>query len=320
MSTRPDPGYVNPNYKGPIQSNPGDGESAIVIYGYVPSAVLAIVAIVTFGIALVGHLWRTIKSKKTRAFHALFVTGCLLELVGYGSRLSSHYSPFKVNSFVIQYFFIVVSPIAIQAALYIALATAVRRLSGKNGRGLLGFNPKWMVIGMIVADIVTTLIQVAGAALLGTAESNLYQGKDVKITPDQANNILLAGLSLQTAAFVIFICLLTSCVLRSQRHPLSSRIPTKLVLLLSLSSFLLLLRTTFRLAESASGIFSFASTSEGLFGGLEFTPVVLTTWIWVIVPLKKVLPPVLGDSEDGSSDMEQRRRLEEGKVESNGEL
>jgi len=70
-----------------------------------------------------------------------------------------------------------------QAALYIALAEAVRRISGRKGKGLLGFNPKFMVIGelqeirrrcsrvkadvsssrlagMIVADIVTTLIQV----------------------------------------------------------------------------------------------------------------------------------------------------------------
>jgi hypothetical protein len=194
---------------------------------------------------------------------------------------------------------------------------------------------------MIIADIVTTLIQVAGAALLGTAESNLYQGKDVALTPDQANNILIAGLALQvshspssyprsqliqlsrasqTVAFVIFILLLTNCVVRSRRQPLSARLPTALVLLLSLSSFLLLLRTTFRLAESAAGIFSFASTSEGLFGGLEFTPVVLTTWIWLAVPLKKVLPRELGKNEDRMSDMEQRRRLEEGKVESNGEL
>lgn len=123
----------------------------------------------------------------------------------------------------------------------------------------------------------------------------------------------------QTAAFVIFICLLTTCVVRSQRQPSSSRFPTTLSLLLSASSSLLLLRTTFRLAESASGIFSFASTSEGLFGGLEFTPVVLTTWIWVIVPLKRVLPNRAGEHGDSASDVEQRRGLEEGKIESSHE-
>lgn len=52
---------------------------------------------------------------------------------------------------MINYFFIVVGPIAIQAALYIALAEAVRRISGVKGTGLLGFNPRWMVIGESLA-------------------------------------------------------------------------------------------------------------------------------------------------------------------------
>jgi hypothetical protein len=54
---------------------------------------------------------------------------------------------------VIQYFFIVVAPIAIQAALYLALSAAVRRISGKGGKGLLGFNPKWMVIGELPSSV-----------------------------------------------------------------------------------------------------------------------------------------------------------------------
>ncbi|GAA5832828.1 hypothetical protein JCM5353_008347 [Sporobolomyces roseus] len=282
--------FVNPNYKGPINRDPSDGESGIVIYGYVPSAALAIVALVTFTLALGGHLWRTLQFKPTRAFHALFATGCVLEIVGYGSRLSSHYRPFYVNSFVIQYFFIVIGPIAMQAALYIGLAEAVRRISGRKGKGLLGFNPKFMVIGMIVADIITTLIQVAGAALVGTAESARYRGETSAVTPEQANDILLAGLCLQTVAFVIFIILLSLCVLRSRKLPLTSQLPKLLSTLLFISSILLLLRTTFRLAESAAGIFSVAASTEGLFGGLEYLPVVLTALLWVGIGLRQVLP------------------------------
>lgn len=62
---------------------------------------------------------------------------------------------------------------------------------------------------MIIADVITTLVQVAGAALIGTAESNLYQGKPTPITPEQANNILLAGLALQVRFYF------HSCRLRS---------------------------------------------------------------------------------------------------------
>lgn len=165
---------------------------------------------------------------------------------------------------------------------------------------------------MIVADIITTLIQVrvlltsllvrflnspepfrtkvAGAALVGTAESARYRGETSAVTPEQANDILLAGLCLQTVAFVIFILLLSLCVLRSRKLPLPSQLPKLLSILLFISSLLLLLRTTFRLAESAAGIFSVAASTEGLFGGLEYLPVVLTALLWVGIGLRQVLP------------------------------
>ncbi|GAA6059727.1 hypothetical protein JCM10212_000255 [Sporobolomyces blumeae] len=282
-------GFVNPNYKGPVNPNPADGESGIVIYGYVPSLALPVVALVTFALALSGHVARAVKAKRTRTFHWLIAAACLLELVGYASRLYSHKRPFVVVGFVVQYFFIVVAPVAVQAALYLALSAAVKRLSDE-GKGLLGFNPKWMVIGMIVADTVTTIIQIAGASLVGTAESSRYRGESSKVTPEQANDILLAGLALQTAAFVVFIVLLSICTWRSSRALSSVRLPTLLTSLLFASSLLLLLRTTFRLAESAAGIFSVAATTEALFGCLEYLPVVVTTWIWVVVPLEKALP------------------------------
>lgn len=35
----------------------------------------------------------------------------IMEIVGYSCRLVSHYHPFVVNYFVVQYFFVVVSPV-----------------------------------------------------------------------------------------------------------------------------------------------------------------------------------------------------------------
>jgi hypothetical protein len=51
----------------------------------------------------------------------------------------------------------------------------------------------------IVIDSVTTVIQIVGAALIGVAESKDSRGEETKITSDQANNILLAGLALQVS-------------------------------------------------------------------------------------------------------------------------
>lgn len=39
-----------------------------------------------------------------------------------------------------------------------------------------------------------------------------------------------------------------------------------------------------------SGVFEYAFTSEGLFGGLDFAPVVLALAIWAVFPLYKLLP------------------------------
>ena len=41
------------------------------------------------------------------------------------------------------------------------------------------------------------IIQIAGAALIGTSESDTVSGKVPPITPQQANDILIAGLATQ---------------------------------------------------------------------------------------------------------------------------
>lgn len=49
-------------------------------------------------------------------------------------------------------------------------------------------------------------------------------------------------------------------------------------------SLLVFLRTLFRLAETAQGLWSFASTHESLFGTLEFAPVA-SAGIWWLAAL-----------------------------------
>jgi hypothetical protein len=47
------------------------------------------------------------------------------------------------------------------------------------------------------ADAPEAVIQVAGAALIGKSESAKVQGTPFNVTPEQANDILLAGLAIQ---------------------------------------------------------------------------------------------------------------------------
>ena len=137
----------------------------------------------------------------------------------------------------------------------------------------------------VICDVVATLVQVAGAALIGAAESN---GKD----PGTANNILLAGLAFQVFSFLVFLGLL-AVFLKNAKHVLFASTPSSqdarrsnglgkvlggirvFVLALVAASLLVYLRTIFRLAETCQGVGGYASSREAFFGALEFAPVVL---------------------------------------------
>ena len=143
----------------------------------------------------------------------------------------------------------------------------------------------------VVCDVVATCIQVAGAALIGSAESN---GED----PTTPNHILLAGLAFQVASFLGFLVLLGRFLIgvrgvlvakRSGGQGMEERQRTGVlgkaervlggmkgfVVALVVVSLLIYLRTIFRLAETCQGVGGYASSQEALFGALEFAPVVL---------------------------------------------
>lgn len=177
----------------------------------------------------------------------------------------------NIPQFVIQYFFIVCAPVALTAAIYACLYKMARWASKATLSGL-GSNwrrPRWILWTFIVADIVTTGMQVAGAALIGAAES---EGKD----PTTPNNILLAGLAVQTFSFCMYFVVF-GFFLREIRRDRSLRLSRNFkvfVAALLLASLLILLRTVFRLAETAEGVYGYLMTHEAFFGALEFAPVV----------------------------------------------
>jgi hypothetical protein len=55
-----------------------------------------------------------------------------------------------------------------------------------------------MLMVVIVTDS-SAVVQVAGAALIGVSQSRQASGEVSKVTPKQANDILLAGLACQVS-------------------------------------------------------------------------------------------------------------------------
>lgn len=147
-----------------------------------------------------------------------------------------------------------------------AIYTTLTSLTNHGGDDLspLGLSKKTILAIFITSDVIATIVQVAGAALIGVSESN-------RKSPDTGNNILLAGLAFQVFSFLIFLILLL-IFLRNARKV--GRIQTFTFALVT-SSFLVYLRTCFRLAETAQGVMGYASSHEVLFGALEFGPIIL---------------------------------------------
>ena len=135
---------------------------------------------------------------------------------------------------------------------------------------------KFILWTFITIDVVTTIMQVVGAGMIGGATS---KQKD----PTTANNILLAGLAVQTAAFAIFLVVLTVVTfaicgnnrlinkMRRKKSPFLGVLP--------IASVLVFVRTIFRLVETSQGVFGYLSTHEGFFAGLEFAPMVVAIWL-----------------------------------------
>ncbi|KAH7112519.1 RTA1 like protein-domain-containing protein, partial [Dendryphion nanum] len=259
-------GYIDPNFPNPNQ--PGD--ASIIIYGYTPSFILAILGCVLFLVALVAHVVQLVKFRTW--YFSTMVVGIAFEIVGYAFRiLSAKISPYRVNYFVVQYFFIVVAPVFFAAAIYTVLSILI---STTKSRSYAPLSPKLILWIFITCDVVATVVQILGAALIGVASSNR---KD----PTMANNILLGGLAFQAASFLLFIVLYSVFLFRA-RHVVFRVVGKAWHIAFAVAVLLMYLRVCFRLAETSEGLYGKLNTNEVYFGVLEFMPVVLAVWLLAV--------------------------------------
>lgn len=167
-------------------------------------------------------------------------------------------------------FFIVVAPVFFAASIYAVLSVLINNTSREFSPV---FSPKVIVAVFVTADVIATIVQVTGAALIGSAESN---GK----SPVTANNILLGGLAFQVASFLFYLILL-SIFLKRAAKVLVARKGMKIFLVCYLfASIMIYLRTCFRLAETGEGVFGKLMTLEVYFGCLEFMPVAIAVLLF----------------------------------------
>jgi hypothetical protein len=212
-----------------------------------------------------------------------------MEVVGYIARsMSSHKDPYNIIYFVLNYFFIVTAPVFITASIYVCLNKLISwaHSIGFDEKRRKWLAPKAILWGFVTCDVISTGMQVAGAALIGHAES----GRE---NPTTANDILLAGLAFQSFVFLVYLILLAVVVgsLRSDRS-LGSSLGGKWTFLVALeaASLLIFLRILFRLAETSQGVFGNLMIHEAFFGSLEFAPVILALLIMAVFHPARWIP------------------------------
>jgi hypothetical protein len=113
--------------------------------------------------------------------------------------LSSCDDPYDIIYFVVAYFFIAIAPVFISASIYVCL-TKLISWAEDGGVPLHSRIPgrKFILWTFITADTVCTVVQIAGAGFIGSRES-----KDED--PKAANDILLAGLAIQSFFFLVYL-------------------------------------------------------------------------------------------------------------------
>lgn len=284
---RPIQGYVDPNFPNPN----GPWDTPIIIYGYTPSTALAAFAAVWFFLLALGHTIQTIKFRTW--WWVPTSVGLIFEVIGYISRsLSAKKDPYHLIYFVLNYFFIVTAPVFLAAGIYTILSALINQL----GRKYSFFPPRFILAFFITSDAIATILQVAGAAMIGKAESDR---KD----PTTPNNILLGGLAYQVFSIGIFVILAGSFIYRA-RHRIRKHRLTGFTGIFAIATLLIYLRTAFRLAETAEGLFSKLQTNEDYFACLEFAPVALALLLLAIWHpgrhLQKKLMHVEDHYEEGS--------------------
>ncbi|CZR59173.1 related to YER185w, Rta1p [Phialocephala subalpina] len=263
-------GFIDPNLPNPH----GPGDARIIIYGYTPNLTLCILAIILFTLAFFAHLYQTLRYRLW-SFIPLTVA-CLLETIGYIFRtLSSQKDPYRISYFVVEYFLIVTAPVLISASIYVCLTKIIAWAEPHGLR--FGDGSRWclrkrgILWFFISVDVFTTILQVTGAAMIGSKTSKQED-------PTTANNILLAGLAIQSFAFLIFLFLLSLTIfsiLKDKEMKDELRRKRSPFLGVLIASGLVFLRTVFRLVETSEGVFGYLSTHEAFFGSLEFAPVVV---------------------------------------------
>ncbi|KAJ0422029.1 RTA1 like protein-domain-containing protein [Aspergillus carlsbadensis] len=169
---------------------------------YTPSKPAAIACAIVFLALTLLQTWKIIRSRKW--FGLAIVIGGLFEVLGLAARAYNVDHPTAKTPLIMQTLLILLAPILFAASIYMFLGRLIRASGHPQ---LSPIRITWLTKIFVAGDVLCFLIQAAGAAKLVNAQTNTDANSDPKESADAqktGQNIILAGLGLQVAVFVIF--------------------------------------------------------------------------------------------------------------------
>ncbi|EMD65084.1 hypothetical protein GGP41_003731 [Bipolaris sorokiniana] len=215
------------------------------MYRYTPSLAGAVICIVVFAAMATLHLCRFFKSKNRIII--FLIIGALCEVGGYSARIASHFDNQAWGPFITQGVLLLVGPLWFAATVYMMLGRTIRLAGAEK---VAGVEARWYTRGFVTADVTTLVVQGLGASIMGTMQLSLAIAGE---------KIVIAGLALQVATFVVFLIAAGDFHLRMRRRvamasgPVTDTPWERMLYILYSVSALILLRCVFRLVEYSMG-------------------------------------------------------------------
>ncbi|KAK1142202.1 hypothetical protein N8T08_008128 [Aspergillus melleus] len=223
-----------------------DSSDAFAFYRYDPSMGGAVLFTLLF-IGTTGyHILQMIKFRTW--FFIPFVIGGIFEIIGYiGRAMSSKQTPdWRLGPYIVQTLFLLLAPALLAASTYMFLGRIILVLQAESHALLVR---KWLTKIFVTGDVLSFLLQGAGGGIQssGNAES-MKTGE----------HIIVVGLFIQIFFFGFFIITATHFYWKIRKYPIprscSPDIPWfKHLKVLYVTSFLIMIRSIFRLAEYIQG-------------------------------------------------------------------
>jgi hypothetical protein len=208
----------------------------------------------------------------------------LVEFIGYAARASAYEKTGRLMPYIIQSVFILIAPTLFAAAVYMVLARIIRSVRAES---LSPIPIRFVTKAFVTCDVLTFFIQGGGAGLMSQGSMT-----------NAGQYIVLAGLILQIATFVLFLTTATVFKLRMDRHPtiatMHSDVPWKkhLYSMYAISS-MILLRSIFRVVEYGLGNDGYLLSNEWPTYILDALPMFLAMVcfaVWYPSELEPYLP------------------------------